>query len=283
MKRKFTAVVATLMAAILAFGISAFALDYELPEGATEVTELFHVLDEGDGYEFTIISHNLDMIIYVNADTVVYFEDYVPVSDECEEVTRNAREVLFARTLAEVLENRNMRVIFEEGDQNIAIRIVILFEIAVPLAEGEYQGIMTLPGEIDFDIDFEESDEDITFDLNGEIVVNGEILENAPAPFLYENNDMVAMVPIRAVAEALGYDVSWNSTLRSVQLGVAIQIWIGRAEVYFGRMAPIEIAAAPVIVDGITFVPHDFFRNVLGQVVYVFEGQVVISSESDME
>ena len=80
----------------------------------------------------------------------------------------------------------------------------------------------------------------------------------------------------------LVYDVSWNDQLKSIQLGVAIHIWIGSTEVHLGRMAPIELSAAPIIIDGVAFVPLDFFRNVFGQTAYVFEGQVVIETYSDM-
>ena len=47
-------------------------------------------------------------------------------------------------------------------------------------------------------------------------------------------------------------------------------------------MAPIELSAAPVLMGDETFVPLDFFREVLGQTAYVFEGQVVIETYSDM-
>jgi len=90
------------------------------------------------------------------------------------------------------------------------------------------------------------------------------------------------MVPLRVVAEALGYDVTWNGYLRSVQLGVAIHLWIDNTEVHIGRMAPIELSTAPALVDSVTFVPLDFFRTVLNQTAYVFEGQVVVETYSDM-
>jgi len=292
MKKKFTATIAVLMAAILALGLSTFVLGNEVPEDTTEVTALFNVLEEGDGFEFSMVAQAFDLVVYVNEDTVVYFEDYVPLGDDDEGLTLNARVVLFGRTLSEVLENRNMIVHFYECEQNVAVNITILFETAVHLAgDDDYVGIMTLPGEIDWDLELEWDYADeytdietppFDLNLNGEILVDYVMLEGAPAPFIHPENSNVAMVPLRAVATALGYDVSWNSYLRSVQLGVAIHLWIGSTEVHFGRMAPLEISVAPVIVDDMTFVPHDFFRTVLGQVVYIFEGQVVIAGESDM-
>ena len=304
MKRK--AITALFVAAIMILGtVGVFALDYEVPEDAITVTARFSVVGapEDAGEEFVMLSGYAGLTIHITADTIVYFEDYVPLGDDEEDgMTQMAREVLFGRTLAEVLEDRNLRVIYVEGEENKAISIMILFETAVHLPQdidlddidlddtdlngtdleeyedNDYQGIMTLPGEIgvfDFDMD--------PILLNGEVVVNNEILENAPLPFWQEvENGYVAMVPLRVVAEALAYDVTWNNELRSVQLGVGIHLWIGNTEVVVGRMAPIELQVAPVIVDDLTFVPLNFFRDVLGQTVYVFEGQVVIETYSDM-
>ena len=297
MKRK--AIVALIMAAILAIGaVSVFAMDYYVPEDATTVTSRFSLVEREyvGGNEFAMVSEDGELVINITEDTVIYFEDYVPLSDECDGMTQMVREVLFGRTLAEVLDGRNLRVIFVEDEQIEAISIMVLFEIAVALPpevidiengydydDYGYIGIVTLPEEINWeDFDFVYP-EDFDFDvlvLNGEVVVNNEILENAPVPFLQDDN--IVMVPLRVVAEALGYDVSWNGYLRSVQLGVAIHLWIDSTEVHVGRMAPLEISTAAVLVDSVTFVPLDFFRNVLNQTAYVFEGQVVVETYSDM-
>jgi len=113
-------------------------------------------------------------------------------------------------------------------------------------------------------------------------VIDGVIMEGFPAPYWYVSDEipggMVAMVPLRAVAEALGYDVQWSEETQSIMLGVGIHVFIGRNEVYRGRMAPIELSLSPFIRDDLTFVPLDFVRNALGQNVWVFEGQVVIDS-----
>ena len=290
------AIVAIMMAAIMALSaITVLALNYDVPEDTTSVTARFFLVDPDEpGDEFAMETEDGALVIHITEDTPVYFEDYVPLSDECEEMTKNAREVLFGRTLAEVLDGRNLRVIFEENDHVEPISVTILFEGIVTLPEyvnGEdletdadledytdlengYIGIVPLPEEIDWD-GFEYD----PLVLIGEVVVNGTILENVPEPFLQGD---VVMVPLRAIAEALGYDVSWNGILRSVQLGVAIHLWIGGYEVHIGRMVPIELNTAPVIVNNLTFVPLEFFR-VLGQTAYVFEGQVVVETYSDME
>jgi len=328
MKKKMAA--ALLMAAVMVLGtVSAFALDYYVPEDAREVTARFISAGVFEGFDpdssFSMVSEDGETTIHINDDVIIYFEDFVPLSDECDDVTQMVREVLFGRTLMEVLDGRNMRVIFGE-DEAVPISIKVLFEVAVHLpielstedlaglenedypigydeptygeaVFGGYEGIVTLPGVISpEDIDYSdymgfippigELDHDVFFGpveyaaLNGEIVVEGEILENAPLPFWCETG-RTFMVPLRVVAEALGYDVTWNGYTQSIQLGVGVSLRIGQTEMHRGRMAPIELSAAPVLIDNLTFVPIDFFR-MLGKTVYVFEGQVVVETYSDM-
>jgi len=296
MKRK--AIVALLVAAILAIGaVSVLAMDYEVPEDAAVVTARFFVVGapEDAGEEFIMLSGYAGLTIHITEDTIVYFEDFVPLGDEEDDgMTQMAREVLFGRTLAEVLEGRNLRVTYVESEQIEPISIMILFETAVALPpeiidfengidynyndynDNGYIDITTLPGNIgEFELD--------PLILIGEVVVNNVILEGAPLPFIQKvENREVVMVPLRAVAEALDYDVTWNGELKSVQIGVAIHVWIGSNEAHFGRMAPIELPTEVVLVDEVTFVPLEFFRNVLGQYAYVFEGQVVVETYSDM-
>ena len=314
MKRK--AVFTLLMAAVMVFStVTMFALDYAVPEGARSVTSRFFFTGpEGLRDEFSMVSENGELIIHITNNTLIYFEDFVPLSDDCDGLTRMARDVLFGRSLQELLEGRNLRVLYTESDVIEPISIMILFEIPVTgpalispedaniITNGGYMGIMTLPGSVDLGFTPIPTDEDLTgivplpgevdifpepvrypLPLNGEVVVNNVILENAPFPIWHETDQAgTVMVPLRSVAEALGYNVSWNEQLRSVQLGVAIHLWIDSTEVHHGRMAPIEISTAPVIIDDRTFVPLDFFHLVLGQSVYVFEGQVVIAANSDM-
>jgi len=315
---KKIAIIAGLLAAIMVFSTAiVFALDYAVPEDANIITARFSLTDpdEADD-EFTMVSEDGETIIHITNDTLIYFEDFVPLSDECDGMTQMVREVLFGRTLAEVLEDRMLRVTFD-GDE--VVSIMVMFETAVHLPESivpltedltgpyleivplpetltweeeeAYAGIVTLPGELPdyFEIEpipevFTPDFSNLPYQLNGEIVVNNVMLTGAPIAFLQTTEaGTMLMLPLRATAEALGYNVSWNHELRSVQLGAAIHLWIGSTEVHLGRMAPIELSTAPIIVNDLTFVPFDFFRTVLGQTIYVFEGQIVIETYSDME
>ncbi|MDF2520739.1 MAG: copper amine oxidase domain protein, partial [Clostridia bacterium] len=104
-----------------------------------------------------------------------------------------------------------------------------------------------------------------------DIVVNNKKIE---APAAYSSEEGVVMIPLRAVAEALGYEVTWNDEQRSVYLGKAISLTIGSDSYNYMKTAPIELEAAPTIVEGRTFVPLSFFKTVLRMNnAYVLESQ----------
>jgi len=164
------------------------------------------------------------------------------------------------------IEGRRMIVIYGPSTRSypaltMAIKVIVLYEDAVtgpePIPEWMLGGSV--------------------IDAAGwPIIVDG---EQIVAPAAFQTEDGIVMVPVRAVAEALGYDVNWDHEAKSVRLGAAIHLWIGNDEVHFGRMAPIIISTAPQIVDGSTYVPLDFFRTVLGLPnAFAFEGQIEIHS-----
>lgn len=113
----------------------------------------------------------------------------------------------------------------------------------------------------------EESKED-TAPANDAIAisVNGKAIEaNAK-----KENDMV-MVPLRAVGEALGYNVTWNQAERSanlnngenqttVTLGVDQYTYVTAVENRVGMSAPQSLGAAPVMEEpGTLWVPAQLF------------------------
>lgn len=114
-----------------------------------------------------------------------------------------------------------------------------------------------------------------------DIIVEGAAIE-APAAFL--NDEGVVMVPLRAIAEALGYEITWDPETRSAQLGLGISLQIGKDYYVYMKTAPIELGTAPVIVQGSTFVPLQFFKQVAKvNNAYVFEGSIVIDNEEEMK
>jgi len=237
----------------------------------TEKTDRFTVLNEDDG--LTMVSEDNELVIHINDDVEIIFEDGT-----------DARERLEAnQTLAELLDTRNLVVSYTKATfslppQTTPEKIVIMYETAVPLPIDVEGGAAVTPVTPIYEFTPEEIEE--LFPLNGEIVICDEIAD-APAP--YYNNGVV-MVPLRAVAEALGYDVIWNADEQSVNLGPALTLTIGSDYYIRGRMVPFELGTAPELTDGLTYVPLSFWQTVVGGLdAYVFEGQVVIAEAGDMQ
>jgi hypothetical protein len=86
--------------------------------------------------------------------------------------------------------------------------------------------------------------------------VNGKAVK---APGVFMTGDGIVMVPVRAVAEALELTVEWFGDTKTVQVGKSLSCTIGEDRYSYNRMAPVKLGAAPVIKDGKTFVPIDFF------------------------
>lgn len=67
----------------------------------------------------------------------------------------------------------------------------------------------------------------------------------------------IQMVPLRKIAETLGYTVTWNGESRSVTLELD-----GKLELKIGDTAAeaAVLEAAPVLIDGVTFVPLSYIE-----------------------
>ena len=92
------------------------------------------------------------------------------------------------------------------------------------------------------------------------------------------------MVPLRVIAEALGFDVKWDSKLQSIILRKGISLTIGEDNYIYMKTAPIQLGIASEIVNGRTFVPLSYFKKVIRMNnAYVFESQIVIDNEEIME
>lgn len=115
-----------------------------------------------------------------------------------------------------------------------------------------------------------------------QIVVHNTILENVPPAWTSEKG--VIMVPLRHIAEALGFNVMWNGEMQLVMLSDSFTLTIGRdAYVDMSKDEPVTLGTAPVIREGRTFVPLHFFRDVIPMNnAYFFENQIVIDNEERM-
>lgn len=107
-------------------------------------------------------------------------------------------------------------------------------------------------------------------DMNKVRIDGNEILLNKP---MYMNEDRI-MVPLRQIAESLGYEVKWNGEDKSVELTKGphwFLVKIGQDNYNFARMM-VQLGAAPELVDSTTYVPVDFLDLMGFCVNIVYDG-----------
>lgn len=73
-------------------------------------------------------------------------------------------------------------------------------------------------------------------------------------------------LPVRAVSEALGYDVNWSESLKAVtvgtvQMGTTFNVGINKYTK--AKMKAWELSSAPIMVEDKMYVPTDFFTEIL--------------------
>jgi len=95
------------------------------------------------------------------------------------------------------------------------------------------------------------------------VLVDGKVVHALSS---YVKEDKTVMVPLRAAAEALGYEVTWLEESQTVMVGKASLV-IGKDAYAFARMAPQSLGAAPELREGRTFVPADFFGKILPELI----------------
>lgn len=111
--------------------------------------------------------------------------------------------------------------------------------------------------------------------FNKMIINNNEVSLNNQ---MYKNENGVVMIPLRQVAEALGYEVTWNDESKSVELVKGVhwtKLTIGEDNYSFAKML-IKLGTAPETKDGNTYVPLSFTSEVLKAIVSTSDDGTVI-------
>ena len=94
------------------------------------------------------------------------------------------------------------------------------------------------------------------------INVNGAEID-APVPF---ENEGVLMLPLRAITETLGFNVEWQGETGTIILTkgpVYVTMSAFEDGYTFSKTAPMMLGTAPILIDGVTFVPAEFVNQVL--------------------
>lgn len=118
-----------------------------------------------------------------------------------------------------------------------------------------------------------------------EIITNGVKLElPLDTKYTFKNEEEIIMIPLRAVSEALNYEVTWNQETQSVELKARAQwtqITIGKDYYFFAKMAPISLGKAPEIINGRTFVPLEFVEKILRADVFIEDNKIKIMNDAE--
>lgn len=112
-----------------------------------------------------------------------------------------------------------------------------------------------------------------------QIYVNGQLINlDVPVQVI----DGVTMVPLRLVAEALGFSVTWNPETEAIDLSKGNQftsVTIGENAYFRNRMAKSPLSAAPVATEGRTLVPVEFFNVILQQGFMIDSGDIYFNDD----
>ena len=112
------------------------------------------------------------------------------------------------------------------------------------------------------------------------VYINDEQLDLDVLP--HSVNGMM-MVPLAETLRALGYEVTWNNNTHSVDILKGAQwtsITIGENAYFKNRMAPRELSHTPIIIDGRTLVPVEFFNEILSLGMSIEKGNLYLNEDS---
>ncbi|MBO5060023.1 MAG: copper amine oxidase N-terminal domain-containing protein [Clostridia bacterium] len=107
------------------------------------------------------------------------------------------------------------------------------------------------------------------------VLVNGEEID---AQII--NNDSVYMLPVRKICEALGLEVKWDGELKAISVGtipMGVTFNIGENSYTKARMMPMTLTSAPILDEDRTFVPLDFYSEILGADVTNENGVIAVN------
>ena len=96
--------------------------------------------------------------------------------------------------------------------------------------------------------------------------------------------DGKTLLPVRAVATALGLNVEWNAEQKSVvleDLPLYVTFRTGVDGYTFAKTAPMPLGQAPIIIDSVTYVPVELFSDILAYTVDDTDNGTVIFDETE--
>lgn len=112
------------------------------------------------------------------------------------------------------------------------------------------------------------------------IILNGKSFDTAEIKEKMFEQDGVYFLPLRAICEAAGLEVEWDDakkavTVGTVQMGVTLNIGVNKYTK--AKMMAAELSSAPILVNDTTFVPMDFFTDILEAEANIENGEINVN------
>lgn len=117
-----------------------------------------------------------------------------------------------------------------------------------------------------------------------ELFINEEKIifsEYAAKPY---DKDGVKMLPLRAVSENLGFQVTWNGKDKSIDISKDaeyVKVFIGRDEYHKNDTTITSLGIAPETVESMTFVPYQIFDEILNADVLIDDNEICVNGYVD--
>lgn len=114
------------------------------------------------------------------------------------------------------------------------------------------------------------------------IYINGNVLENAN--LIKENGK--TLIPVRAIFEKLGYEIQYDANTKTVSMTKVPHFitFSSNADAYtFSRMAPQPLGQAPIVKEGVTYVPVSLFELIDMEVELTDNNVLYIGEKPNVE
>ncbi|MGN0108080.1 MAG: copper amine oxidase N-terminal domain-containing protein [Hominilimicola sp.] len=214
-----------------------------------------------------IIINDEEQVSFVDVDTYLAGSEYlvnaantlaVNIDKETKIVDKDEKSFT-----GETLENNDLIVFYGASTrsipaQTIPSKVVVLGKNETALAQIAAAQNVTAetPAPVETPVVTEEPKADLS--TAKEVMVGDKKITNVYA------KENVLMVPLREIAETLNFTVEWNGEMRAVILnGGVYSLKIDENSYVKGKMMPVELGSAPEIKDDLTYVPVEYFTEVL--------------------
>lgn len=94
------------------------------------------------------------------------------------------------------------------------------------------------------------------------------------------------MLPLRSTLEKMDYLITWNNEEKSIELSKGVnftKVFIGKNSYFKHKMASFSLSSEPLIVDGRTLVPIEFFHEVLNIYFEIENSQITFYPNEDVD